>query len=132
MSQRNRPLSPHLSIYKAQLSSVISVMQRGTGAGLGVGLGCFLLWIGAAAYGPETYAWAHWILTSWLGWLVLFGVSVCLAFHLCNGVRHLIWDIGFGFEIKQVELGGLLVLGGTVVLTVAFWAAALLVMGGAS
>ena len=91
MPQRKRPLSPHLSVYKAQLSSVISVMQRVTGGGLGAGLACLLLWLGAAAYGPETYAWAQWVLTSWLGWLVLFGVSVSLAFHMCNGIRHLIW-----------------------------------------
>ena len=129
MPQRKRPLSPHLSVYKAQMSSVISVMQRVTGGGLGLGLACFLLWIGAAAYGPETYAWAQWILTSWLGWLVLFGVSVALAFHLCNGIRHLIWDIGFGFEIDQVVLGGILVLAGTALLSAIFWIVALTRLG---
>ena len=121
MATRKRPLSPHLSVYRGQISSTVSVFQRITGGGLAVGLLLFVYWLAAAAYGPEAYATARWVLTSWLGYLVLFGVSACLYFHLCNGIRHLIWDIGWGFEIRQVNAGGIAVLVGTAVLTVVTW-----------
>lgn len=129
MAKRKRPLSPHLSAYKGQISSVVSVMQRITGGGLAVGLGFFVYWLAAAAYGPESYATAQWFLTTWFGYLCLFGFSVCIYFHLCNGIRHLIWDIGFGFEIHQVVAGGLAVLAGTAVLTVITWWVALVKLG---
>ena len=132
MQKRKRPLSPHLSVYKGQISSVVSVMQRVTGGGLAIGLVYFVYWLGAAAYGPEAYARAHWFLTSWFGYLSLFGISICLYFHLCNGIRHLVWDIGYGFEIKQVHLGGIAVLAGTAILTVLTWMVFLLTGGGAS
>lgn len=129
MATRKRPLSPHLSVYKGQISSVVSVMQRVTGGGLAVGLGFFVYWLGAAAYGPDAYANAQWFLTTWFGYLCLFGFSVCMYFHLCNGVRHLVWDIGWGFEIRQVNVGGITVLAGTVVLTAITWAVALAKLG---
>ena len=121
MATRKRPLSPHLSVYKGQISSVVSVMQRVTGGGLAVGLGFLVYWLGAAAYGPESYATAQWFLTSWFGYLCLFGFSGCMYFHLCNGIRHLVWDIGFGFEIHQVNIGGIMVLAATAILTVLTW-----------
>ena len=129
MATRKRPLSPHLSAYKGQISSVVSVMQRITGGGLAVGLGFFVYWLAAAAYGPESYATAQWFLTTWFGYLCLFGFSVCIYFHLCNGIRHLIWDIGFGFEIHQVVIGGIAVLAGTAVLTVITWWVVLVKLG---
>jgi succinate dehydrogenase cytochrome b subunit len=121
MATRKRPLSPHLSVYKGQISSVVSVMQRVSGGGLTVGLGFFVYWLGSAAYGPEAYATAQWFLTTWFGYLCLFGFSVCMYFHLCNGVRHLIWDIGWGFEIHQVNASGIAVLVGTALLAVITW-----------
>jgi succinate dehydrogenase / fumarate reductase cytochrome b subunit len=129
MATRKRPLSPHLSVYKGQISSVVSVMQRITGGGLAVGLGFFVYWLGAAAYGPDAYATAQWFLTTWFGYLCLFGFSVSMYFHLCNGIRHLVWDIGWGFEIHQVTAGGIAVLAGTVILTAITWAVALAELG---
>lgn len=129
MAKRKRPLSPHLHIYKGQISSVVSVMQRITGGGLAVGLGFFVYWLGAAAYGPDAYAAAQWFLTTWFGYLCLFGFSVCMYFHLCNGIRHLIWDIGWGFEIHQVNAGGIAVLAGTALFTAITWAVALAKLG---
>jgi succinate dehydrogenase / fumarate reductase, cytochrome b subunit len=130
MTQRRRPLSPHLSVYRAQLTSVVSVMQRVTGAGLALGLAYFVLWIGAAAYGPDVYEWAIRFLTSWFGYLSLVGISVCFFFHLCNGIRHLVWDLGWGFDLPEVFAGAYLVLGGTVVFTVATWVVVALRFGG--
>ncbi len=132
MATRKRPLSPHLNIYKGQISSVVSVMQRITGGGLAVGLGFLIYWLGAAAYGPEAYATAQWFLTTWFGYLCLFGFSVCMYFHICNGIRHLIWDIGFGFEIHQVNIGGIMVLAGTALFTVVTWIAVFVKVGGMS
>ncbi|MBC8159392.1 MAG: succinate dehydrogenase, cytochrome b556 subunit [Alphaproteobacteria bacterium] len=132
MTTRKRPLSPHLSVYKGQISSVVSVMQRISGGALAVGLGFMVYWLGAAAYGPETYATAQWFLTTWFGYLCLFGFSAAIYFHLCNGIRHLIWDIGIGFEIHQVNLGGILVLAATAGLTVLTWVVIFAKMGGAS
>ncbi|MBE0530920.1 MAG: succinate dehydrogenase, cytochrome b556 subunit [Rhodospirillales bacterium] len=129
MAKRKRPLSPHLHIYKGQISSVVSVMQRITGGGLAVGLGFFVYWLGAAAYGPDAYATAHWFLTTWFGYLCLFGFTVCMYFHLCNGIRHLVWDIGWGFEIHQVNAGGIAVLAATGIFTVITWAVALAKLG---
>jgi succinate dehydrogenase / fumarate reductase cytochrome b subunit len=129
MAKRKRPLSPHLSVYKGQISSVVSVMQRISGGGLAVGLGFFVYWLGAAAYGPDAYATAQWFLTTWFGYLCLFGFSVCMYFHLCNGIRHLVWDIGWGFEIHQVNASGIAVLAGTALFTAITWAVALAKLG---
>ncbi len=119
----NRPLSPHLQIYRPQITSGVSIFNRITGVGLAFAMLGMVYWIGAAAYGPETYARAQEVLGSWFGRLCLFGFSVCLFYHLSNGIRHLFWDIGWGFEIAQVNASGIAVLVATVVLTALAWLA---------
>ncbi|MEZ5478286.1 MAG: succinate dehydrogenase, cytochrome b556 subunit [Thiolinea sp.] len=117
----NRPLSPHLQVYKLQLTSVLSVFHRGTGVVLAIGSILVAYWLSAIATGPEAYATASSILGSWFGKLVLFGWTWALFYHLCNGVRHLLWDSGFGFDLPTTYLSGKVVVAASVVLTLLLW-----------
>lgn len=123
----NRPLSPHLQIYRPQITTGVSILHRITGVGLAFGMLAMVYWIGAAAYGPETYAQARDLLGSWFGRLCLFGFSVCLFYHLSNGIRHLFWDIGWGFEKAQVNASGIAVFVSTAALTALAWLAGMAV-----
>ncbi|NFV80929.1 succinate dehydrogenase, cytochrome b556 subunit [Magnetospirillum aberrantis] len=127
MTTRNRPLSPHLQIYRLPLLALMSITHRITGVGLVVGLVALAAWLGAAASGPAAFAVAQSLLGSPIGLLLLFGWSVALFFHLGHGVRHLLWDTGWGFELPQAYASAYVSLGVTAVLTVVAWAAALLV-----
>lgn len=129
MAQGERPLSPHLEIYKPQLTMVLSITHRFTGVGLAVGTLFLTWWLIAAAMGPEAYAFTQWIYGTWLGYLVLFGFSVSLFYHLCNGIRHLFWDVGLGYEIETVYRSGWTVLAATAVLTASAWIVGLAVAG---
>ena len=129
MAQGERPLSPHLEIYKPQLTMVLSITHRFTGVGLAVGTLFLTWWLIAAAMGPEAYQFTQSIYGSWFGTLVLFGFSVSLFYHLCNGIRHLFWDVGLGYEIETVYRSGWSVVAATVVLTFAAWAIGLGVAG---
>lgn len=122
MTPRPRPLSPHLQVYRLPMTAMMSITHRATGVGLG--LGCLLLayWLGAAAYGPSSYATAQSVVGSWFGILLLLGFSASLFFHLCNGIRHLVWDAGWGFEKHQYKMTNYLTLGTAVALTIATWA----------
>ncbi|MGE5539571.1 MAG: succinate dehydrogenase, cytochrome b556 subunit [Gemmatimonas sp.] len=131
MVERNRPLSPHLQIYRPQMTSVLSILHRITGVGLGLGTLLLVYWIAAAATGPESFGRAQALMGSWFGYLVLFGFSVALFFHLANGIRHLFWDAGYGFELKSAYASGVAVLVMTGGLTLIAWVAALSVVGGA-
>jgi succinate dehydrogenase / fumarate reductase cytochrome b subunit len=117
----NRPLSPHLQIYRPQISSVLSILHRITGVGLALGAVLVVWWLLAAATGPEYFATVDGLLTSWIGHLVLLGVTWALAYHLLNGIRHLFWDMGYGFEIETVDKTGWAVVIGSAVLTVLLW-----------
>ncbi len=118
---RSRPRSPHLQIYRPQITSVLSIAHRATGVALAGGLAFLVLWLASAASGPETFDAVASCMGSWLGYVVLFGFSVCLVYHLLNGIRHLFWDLGRGFELKTVELTGWLVVASTLLLTAAIW-----------
>ena len=83
-----RPLSPHLQVYRWQLTSVLSILHRATGVALSVGTVLLVWWLVAAAEGPEAYAQVQGFLGSWVGLVLLFGWSVALHYHLCNGLRH--------------------------------------------
>jgi succinate dehydrogenase / fumarate reductase, cytochrome b subunit len=120
-----RPLSPHLQIYRWQLTSVLSILHRATGIALAVGAILFVSWLGAASDGLESYAKMQSFLGSWIGLLVLFGWSVALFYHLCNGIRHLMWDTGRGLDLKSVYASGWTVLAATAVLTIIAWVAGL-------
>ncbi|MEE8394132.1 MAG: succinate dehydrogenase, cytochrome b556 subunit [Rhodospirillales bacterium] len=120
-SPDKRPLSPHLNIYKFRLHMFISITHRITGVGVATGLLALVYWLAAAAYGPESFARVQYVYQSWFGYLCLLGWTVCLFYHLCNGIRHLFWDIGWGFEKNQYMNSGLAVLAATFVLTAASW-----------
>ncbi|MEM9602732.1 MAG: succinate dehydrogenase, cytochrome b556 subunit [Pseudomonadota bacterium] len=120
-----RPMSPHLQIYKLPMTAVLSVLHRGTGAALGVG-GLLIVWILArAAGGEDDFAAANWVLSSLLGKLVLFGFTAALYYHFCNGIRHLLWDIGWGLDLKTSKHSGQAVLGVSLSLTALTWLVAL-------
>ena len=126
MDTRSRPLSPHLQIYQPQLTSVLSIMHRVTGVALSIGTLLLVYWLAAAAAGPEPFARAQGFMGSWLGLFLLFAWSVALFYHLCNGIRHLMWDAGIGLEIPAVYASGWTVLGATAVLTAVAWIAGLI------
>jgi succinate dehydrogenase / fumarate reductase cytochrome b subunit len=117
----NRPMSPHLQIYRPQLTSILSIAHRMTGVGLTLGAVLVVWWLLAAATGADYFATVDGLLTSWIGYLVLLGSTWALAYHLLNGIRHLFWDMGYGFEIETVERSGMAVLVGSGVLTVLLW-----------
>lgn len=119
--QGNRPMSPHLQIYRPQMTSILSIVHRLTGIGLTLGAVLVVWWLLAAATGPEYFATVDGLLTSWIGYLVLLGSTWALAYHLLNGIRHLFWDMGYGFEIETTERSGMAVIAGSAVLTVLLW-----------
>jgi succinate dehydrogenase / fumarate reductase cytochrome b subunit len=124
MAARERPLSPHLQVYRPQLTSVLSICHRIAGVGLMAGTLLLTAWLVAAAQGPEAYEILQVWLASWFGKVLLLGWTVCLFYHLLNGIRHLLWDAGWGFELKQAYATGWVVVAGTVALTLAAWFAA--------
>ena len=124
MATSSRPLSPHLQIYRPQLTSVLSITHRATGLLLCAGAIVFAWWVVALAAGPEAFAAVRSALGSWLGILFLAAWTFSFFFHLCNGIRHLFWDAGFGFEIRTAHASGKAVIAGSIVLTVLSWAAA--------
>src|SRR3712207_3971654 len=117
-----RPLSPHLQVYDMlQLTSALSISSRITGAAWGLGLVLLVWWLVAAASGPSAFATVQWFMSSWLGLLVLFGMTGAAWYHTLNGVRHLAWDAGYGYDIPSTYRSGRLVLVGTVVMTLLTW-----------
>ena len=124
MAQGQRPLSPHLQIYRPQITSTLSILHRFTGVGLAFGAVLFAYWLTAAAYGPEAFARANAYFVSGFGRLVLFGLTFAFFYHLANGIRHLAWDIGLGFEMKTLNLSGIAVVAAAFALTLAAWVAA--------
>lgn len=125
MAIRERPLSPHLQVYRWQITMVMSILHRATGVGLGLGAFALTWWLLAVAVGGERYRQATEILASPPGLIALAGFSLALVYHLLNGLRHLLWDIGWGFEIPDVYRSGYAVAILTVVLTAALWFVAL-------
>jgi len=130
MEKTQRPLSPHLQIYRPQLTSLLSVTHRATGIALVVGTLVLVYWLLAAASGAEAYGSAQQLLGSWLGRLVLLGFSFALFFHLCNGIRHLFWDAGLGFELKTTYASGNAVVIVSIAMTVLAWVLAYAMRGG--
>jgi len=131
MIQGNRPLSPHLQVYKPQITSVLSISHRATGIALSAGTLLLVWWLVAAAAGPAAFATAQGFIGSWIGQLLLLGWSWSLFFHLCAGIRHLFWDVGYGFDLPTVNTSGWTVVIASVVLTVIAWVWGYAAMGGA-
>ena len=128
-ARRPRPLSPDVQIYRPQLTSVLSILNRITGIILSACAVVLVIWLVAAAWGPQTYAAVQGAIASWGGRIVLFGATFAFFLHLCGGIRHLVWDTVHGFELRSIYISGWSVVAASVVLTVAAWVAGAL-MGG--
>jgi succinate dehydrogenase / fumarate reductase cytochrome b subunit len=117
----HRPLSPHLQVYRPQLTSVLSILHRATGIALSVGALYLATWVVFAAASAPTYATFQGFNGSIVGRFVLGGWLFSLFFHLFNGIRHLFWDMGYGFEIKEAYRSGWIVVAASLVATAASW-----------
>ena len=106
---KERPISPHLQVYKPQITSVLSIFHRITGVALTFGLILSVAWIFTLSLGEEYFEYFSLFIKSWFGLLILFGFTFALNYHFCNGVRHLFWDAGYGYEISTVYKSGLAV-----------------------
>lgn len=124
--EEGRPRSPNIQIYRPQLTSVLSIANRISGVVLSLGAVGLVAWLIAAAAGPQDYAAVQGALVSPLGKIVLFGFTFAFFLHLCSGIRHLVWDAGYGFELKTIYASGWAVVAASSVLTVATWIATLL------
>jgi succinate dehydrogenase / fumarate reductase cytochrome b subunit len=121
MAQAGRPLSPHLQIYRWYFTMALSITHRVTGVGLVLGLVLLTWWLAALANGPESFATVQGLMRNPLGWLILFSFTLTLFFHLLNGIRHLAWDAGWGFEKEQAHATGVAVVGAAVGLSLLTW-----------
>lgn len=121
MAADNRPLSPHLQVYRPQITSVLSILHRISGVILSFGIVVLVCWLAAAAAGDQSYETAKGILGSIPGRVLLFGWTLAFFYHFLNGIRHLEWDTGRGFEIPQVIRSGWTVVILAGFLTLLFW-----------
>ena len=125
-----RPLSPFVTIFRWPVTMATSIVHRATGVGLAGGLLVLVWWLVAAASGPETYSFFIGLVQTTLGQLVLFGFAWALAFHAVNGVRHLAWDLGYGFAVKTANITGIAAIVLSLVLAIAVFALAYTDHGG--
>jgi len=121
MASPNRPLSPHLQVYKPQLTSVLSILHRATGIALAVGTLLLVWWLVAAATGENAFADVQAFIGSWIGKLLLLGWSFAIFYHTCNGIRHLFWDAGRGYELETAYATGRIVVAAAIILTIGAW-----------
>jgi succinate dehydrogenase / fumarate reductase cytochrome b subunit len=122
MPSASRPISPHLDIYRWPLAMALSILHRATGIALAAGTLLLIALLLALSNGPAPYAAVRAFCGSWLGLILLFGWSWALAFHLANGIRHLFWDAGMGYSIKQAKNSGIAVVVFSFVFTALIWA----------
>ncbi|MGE0562959.1 MAG: succinate dehydrogenase, cytochrome b556 subunit [Pseudolabrys sp.] len=127
---KQRPLSPHLQVYRPMLTMMMSIVHRITGAALYFGTALLVWWLIAAAMGPSSYGSFEAFIGSILGRLILFGYTWALIHHMLGGIRHLIWDLGHGFEPAEREYLAVASLIGSIGLTLVLWAIGYLAMGG--
>src|SRR5437868_9321378 len=130
MQARERPLSPHMQIYRWPLPMIISIVHRITGAGLYFGTLLLVWWLVAAGQGPNAYSKVSAFIGSLFGRVILFGYTWALIHHMLGGIRHLIWDSGHGFGAQEREWLVVANLVGSIGLTIILWFVGYLVMGG--
>jgi succinate dehydrogenase / fumarate reductase cytochrome b subunit len=118
----DRPLSPHLQVYRPQLTTMLSLLHRATGIALTAGAVYLAIWVMcAAATNPKVYLLFQSFNTSIAGRIVLGGWLFCAFYHLCNGIRHLFWDAGYGFDLKDAYRSGWIVVTVSLVATIVSW-----------
>jgi len=123
MARVSRPRSPHLQVYKWGAHMALSILHRATGVALGVGTLLIAWGLVALTSGPEAFEQFQVCMSSVLGRLVMLGFTFALMLHLCNGLRHLFWDAGYGFDLDVTRRSNLLVIAGSIILTVLAWVA---------
>ncbi len=129
MSNGDRPLSPHLQIYAWQWTMALSILHRATGVGLAGGTLLLVWWLLALANGAESFDTVQMVIGSWIGRLCLLGWTWALFYHFCNGIRHLFWDIGVGFELDTARNSGYTVVAASLVFTGLAWIVGYMAMG---
>ncbi len=112
-----RPMSPHLQVYKPQLTSVLSIFNRMSGIAISAGTVLMVWWLVAASEGPKAFGHVQWFAGSIVGILVLVGWTLALAYHLFGGLRHLLWDVGLATDLPTVHRTGWIAVGATIVVT---------------
>ena len=125
-----RPLSPHLQIYRPQITSVLSIINRVTGLASSAGTLLLVWWLAAAATGPQAFDRVQWFIGTPVGLFMLFGWTASLFYHFFGGLRHLAWDAGWGYELDKTHMTGWAAIIATAVSTLAVWIAGLLLMRG--
>ena len=121
MKNKELPLSPHLQVYKAQMTSAMSIFHRMSGMVLSLGTIIIVWMLLAAATGPIAYQHFHIVASSWIGQIVFLGWSMALFYHMFNGVRHLFWDMGYLFKLKNAYAAGYMVLFLAFLATLGLW-----------
>ncbi len=121
MSTQERPLSPHLQVYRWQWTMAYSILHRATGVALGGGTLLLVWWLVALSSGPEAFDTVQAVIGSFIGRLALFGWTFALFYHLANGIRHLVWDTGRGFDLDVAAKTGHAVPVVAAVLTILSW-----------
>ena len=121
MSKSGRPLSPHLTIYRWPITMTLSILHRLTGVALSGGLVILTIWLLALSLGAAAYDPVAALLGTLIGKLLLVAFSYAFFFHFCNGIRHLFWDVGKGFEMRQVVVSAWTVVAASLALTLLFW-----------
>ena len=127
--RRERPLSPHLTIYRPPITMTMSIIHRITGGALYFGTLLVAVWLMAAATSQGAFDWVNWAFGTWLGRLILFGYTWALMHHMLGGVRHFIWDTGAGLEKHTASKIAWATLAGSVVLTLLIWVAGTMARG---
>lgn len=120
---RIRPRSPNIQIYRPQLTSVLSIVNRMTGVVLSICAVALVVWLVAAAVGPNAYEGVHTAIASSVGQVFLFLATFAFFMHLCGSLRHLVWDTVHGFSLRAIYLSGWIVFAASGVLTIAAWVA---------
>ena len=121
MNDSKNPLSPHLQIYRWQVSSLVSITHRITGILNLLGLILICAWISSAGIGENFFGYFSVFLKSFIGKFILIGFTWSMCFHIASGIRHLFWDLGYGFEIKTANISGTIVIISSLILTIIFW-----------
>ena len=121
MNDSNNPISPHLQIYRWQISSLLSIIHRISGVVNLIALTLMFFWFVVLSLSESNYELFLLIINSFFGKFILIGFTWSMSFHLLSGIRHLVWDLGYGFEIKTANISGIIVIISSLFLTIIFW-----------
>jgi succinate dehydrogenase / fumarate reductase cytochrome b subunit len=122
-SKSQKPLSPNIQLYRPQLTSVLSILNRVTGVFLSVAAIALVIWLLAAAAGPQAYAIVQAAFASWTGQVILLGCTFAFFLHFLGGIRHLVWDTVHGFDLRTIYMSGWVVVAASIVMTAVAWIA---------